>query len=63
MLMFYLLGAGAFGTVFLGMLQENHHLDSKGIQIYQKMKLPIQSKVAVKRLHNQKVHQALWTKK
>ncbi|KAK4003935.1 hypothetical protein OUZ56_005684 [Daphnia magna] len=48
------LGAGAFGTVFLGMLQENHHLDSKGIQIYQKMKLPIQSKVAVKRLHNQK---------
>jgi hypothetical protein len=49
-----LLGAGAFGTVFLGMLKENPHLSDKGTEIYKKMKLPLQHKVAVKRLHNQK---------
>ncbi|XP_046649901.1 interleukin-1 receptor-associated kinase 4-like isoform X2 [Daphnia pulicaria] len=49
------LGAGAFGTVFLGMLKENPQLDDRGIEIYKKMKLSLQHKVAVKRLHNQKV--------
>ena len=50
------LGAGAFGTVFLGKLTENNaHLDSNGVQIYKKLKLSLQDKVAVKRLHSQKV--------
>ncbi len=48
------LGMGAFGTVFLGKLTDTH-LDNCGIQIYQKLKLSIQDKVAVKRLHSQKV--------
>lgn len=49
------LGAGAFGTVFLGETTHNLQADSQTVQIYQKLKLPLQSKVAVKRLHSQKV--------
>lgn len=49
------LGAGAFGTVFLGKLGANPHLDSFGVQIYQKLKLSLQTQIAVKRLHSQKV--------
>ena len=50
------LGAGAFGTVFLGQLPE-HPLqeDSFMVRIFQKMKVSLQSKVAVKRLSTEKV--------
>jgi len=49
------LGAGAFGTVFLGQLPE-HPLqeDSFMVRIFQKMKVSLQSKVAVKRLSTEK---------
>ena len=53
------LGAGAFGTVFLGQLKGDVHLDGKGIQIYVKLKLSIHSKIAIKKLHNQKVQVSL----
>ncbi len=59
MMILSFVGAGAFGTVFLGMLKENPHLDDRGIEIYKKMKLSPQHKVAVKRLHNQKAYSLL----
>lgn len=49
------LGAGAFGTVFLGEITGDPKLDIQGTQTYQKLKLSVHSKVAVKRLHSQKV--------
>lgn len=48
------LGAGAFGTVFLGELKTGLQ-DKKGVEIFEKLKLSIHSKVAVKRLNSQKV--------
>ncbi len=59
MMILSFVGAGAFGTVFLGMLKENPQLDERGIEIYKKMKLSLQQKVAVKRLHNQKAYSSL----
>lgn len=51
-----MLGAGAFGTVFLGRLpNEPPHQDLFGVAIYQRMKISVHSQVAVKRLHIQKV--------
>ena len=49
------LGAGAFGTVFLGGPSEASPDDPLFVQIYRKLKIPLQSKVAVKRLHSEKV--------
>ena len=50
------LGAGAFGTVFLGEFPKcAPPEDVRAGQIFQKMKLPLRSRVAVKRLDPQKV--------
>ena len=49
------LGAGAFGTVFLGKLTKPSVDDTIGVSIYQKLRLPIDAQVAVKRLNSQKV--------
>ena len=50
------LGAGAFGTVFLGELPRNTSPeDSSIVSIFQKMKLSLKEKVAVKRLNTEKV--------
>ena len=54
------LGAGAFGTVFLGQFPENvSEEDTFTARIFQKMNLSKQSKVAVKRLSTEKVDRSL----
>lgn len=49
------IGAGAFGTVFLGKLPSKHIDNIFGIELYKLLKLPLHSIVAVKRLDSKKV--------
>ena len=49
------LGAGAFGTVFLGKLPSTHVDNIFGIELYKLLKLPLHTIVAVKRLDSKKV--------